>query len=338
MYFVFSSTIEFKEEGASGAMISQVIENTFQENTFNEYFAILRGCDWKFSDGMCQIEHDGTGELYAYYTLKKPLKLKGEVVFENLAQFDECDQSDMQSRLYIESDSKGFDFLKTFRLSVNSKQIAGQMQSQLPKWFLDGVAGEVRFQVSFEVENREEDIASSHYDEEGITKPHRAKIALALGQALCDFTTSKINVKNLQIRKISEKIVDKKAYQQVDMLFGYGLILEDKDKFVNLRQSPNGKILTQIPTSQKDNILLIGLIDKHKVWRYYISQVDQDTIWEYYDQVLPYVGNNKNEWHKVLYFPPNINKTESALIGYIHKSQVEKMSYDEAEARSGRQR
>ena len=72
--------------------------------------------------------------------------------------------------------------------------------------------------------------------------------------------------------------------------------LSIKSGFVNLRQSPNGKIIGKIYAKDLDKITL--------------EKLDG--------------GNEK--WIKVLYFPPSVTDETKAISGYIHSSKIDKNS------------
>lgn len=74
------------------------------------------------------------------------------------------------------------------------------------------------------------------------------------------------------------------------------MALHTQDEYVNIRQSPNGKVISKVFTKDEDKILLISLIGGNDI--------------------------NKTQWIKVLYFPPNVNDAKKAILGYIHKSQI----------------
>ncbi len=76
-----------------------------------------------------------------------------------------------------------------------------------------------------------------------------------------------------------------------------------KDSYINLRQSPNGKILTQI---QKTDILEPC---EYKENKGLILNLGQDST--------------NPKWLKVAYIPPEAKDTSKAIYGVIHESQVD---------------
>lgn len=73
-------------------------------------------------------------------------------------------------------------------------------------------------------------------------------------------------------------------------------LLIQKDSFVNLRQSPNGKVITKI----------------------YAKNLDKITIKK--------LNGGDDKWIKVLYLPPNVTDETKAITGYIHSSKIDKNS------------
>ena len=94
---------------------------------------------------------------------------------------------------------------------------------------------------------------------------------------------------------------------------------------MNLRDKPNGKILAQIFTKDKENIKLINL--SNMLWS--INKISEWQRQIGYKQKLDFEDEPKleQEWIKVLYFPPNAQKIKDTKIGYIHKSQIEITPY-----------
>ena len=94
------------------------------------------------------------------------------------------------------------------------------------------------------------------------------------------------------------------------------LIWVSKDSYINLRQSPNGKILYTI---QKNEIVQ------------YKKKFDSD-----YAETCNVIESSKNKgiiiylgkdstnskWYKIAYLPPNAKDTSKAIYGVIHSSQV----------------
>ncbi|WP_300706796.1 hypothetical protein [Helicobacter sp. UBA3407] len=103
----------------------------------------------------------------------------------------------------------------------------------LPEWYKEGLGGSVNFEVELELES---------------VMPWKFS-ACAAGNS--------IQIKNIKIlKKISENPSQKKDYEDNEY---YKVTLNTSDNYVNLRNKPNGKILAQIFTKDKENIKLINL-------------------------------------------------------------------------------
>lgn len=102
----------------------------------------------------------------------------------------------------------------------------------LPEWYKEGLGGSVNFEVELELES---------------VMPWKFSCA----------TGNSIQIKNIKIlKKISENPSQKKDYADNEY---YKVTLNTSDNYVNLRNKPNGKILAQIFTKDKENIKLINL-------------------------------------------------------------------------------
>ncbi|WP_416872523.1 hypothetical protein [Helicobacter ganmani] len=165
----------------------------------------------------------------------------------------------------------------------------------LPEWYKEGLGGSVNFEVELELES---------------VTPWKFS-ACATGNS--------IQIKNIKIlKKISENPSQKKDYEDNEY---YKVTLNTSDNYVNLRNKPNGKILAQIFIKDKENIKLINL--SNMLWS--LNKISEWQRQIGYKQKLDFEDKQKlgQEWVKVLYFPPNVQKIKDAKIGYIHKSQIE---------------
>ncbi|MGX3097376.1 hypothetical protein [Helicobacter sp. 23-1046] len=82
------------------------------------------------------------------------------------------------------------------------------------------------------------------------------------------------------------------------------LAYASKDSYVNLRESPNGKILYAI---QKNDMP---------------SNVCEYAKYKANKGVIIFLGNDSPKWYKIAYIPPNAKDTREAIYGVIHSSQV----------------
>lgn len=96
----------------------------------------------------------------------------------------------------------------------------------------------------------------------------------------------------------------RKWYMNKSYLPSLGLLsYTSKDPYINLRQTPNGKILTQI---QKSDMPKSCEFKENKGVIFYFEQ-----------------DSTNSGWLKVAYIPPQAKDTSKAIYGVIHESQVE---------------
>lgn len=231
------------------------------------------------------------------YKLKAPLKLKGTLKIKT--NYDELEACDMT---LIDTYFKGKDFPANFfnfnhlqvKASANNQK---ELQSKLPKWLQGGFAGEVSYEVEFEVANSKK-IGWREINEEA---------ALLVDYSACSGGSYLVVDKIKLIKKLYEK-----RYEGVKYYMGYEAqrlsfmqIIVDDD-FINVRQSPNGKIVAKIGSKDFENAVIIAL--------------SADALNERFG-----LENSQNsKWHKVLYFKSKdeakLNK--KGIIGYIHHLQI----------------
>lgn len=230
---------------------------------------------------------DGDASQFCRYALKKPpLKLKGTLTIN--ARYDsisDCSGFIPYSAVFDSKEAPN-GFFRQFNVYA-TKNNQKETLKNMPKWLLDGFAGEASYEVEIEIIN-----------ENGV--------ALVISSNAC-YVDSYMNVDNVKfIKKISEKkYKDLEQYFQAvdeDEEFLMKFQLKTNDDFVNLRESPNGAIITRIYKKDFSDILVIGTFEA---------------------EVLGLEPNKTNAWYKVIYFPPNTRKTKDAKAGFIHKSQID---------------
>ena len=230
---------------------------------------------------------DGDASQFCRYAPKKPpLKLKGTLTIN--ARYDsisDCSGFIPYSAVFDSKEAPNgfFRQFNVYATKNNQKEILKNM----PKWLLDGFAGEASYEVEIEIINQN-------------------GVALVISSNAC-YVDSYMNVDNVKfIKKISEKkYKDLEQYFQAvdeDEEFLMKFQLKTNDDFVNLRESPNGAIITRIYKKDFSDILVIGTFEA---------------------EVLGLEPNKTNTWYKVIYFPPNTRKTKDAKAGFIHKSQID---------------
>ncbi len=215
------------------------------------------------------------GENFIILSLKKPLKLQGTLVFKWMAGYDGVIYESSQPFLLNT-------YLGEQPINVLDKSLS---QLALPNEIQKGLA-QYEIEVWLEVANKRSNMLKNF---NGDTT--NAQIAYGLN----DYGDQILNVKNITfISQPKLKFYNRRDYSEG----GYThLALHTQDEYVNIRQSPNGKVISKVFTKDEDKILLISLIGGNDI--------------------------NKTQWIKVLYFPPNVNDAKKAMLGYIHKSQVD---------------
>lgn len=245
---------------------------------------------------------DNEAEKTCHYRLKAIIKLKGTLTIKpNYTYFEGCDDMPMyvsfknEDLFLTEMEFLTYSNLQIKPTSRNQKEVL----AKIPKWLLDGFAGEVGYEVEFEVANMSGYISD-------VWSNQQQDIALIADYSACG-SGSYLVADNIKfIKKLSEKKYEAlEQYLEAKMISTNALKvfqLETNDDFVNLRESPNGAIITRIYKKDFSDILVIGTFEA---------------------EVLGLEPNKTNAWYKVIYFPPNTRKTKDAKAGFIHKSQID---------------
>ncbi len=251
---------------------------------------------------------DNEAEKTCPYRLKAPIKLKGTLTIKpSYTYFEGCDDMPM----YVSFENEDLFLTEMKFLTHSNLQIKPTSRNQkevlakIPKWLLDGFAGEVSYEVEFEVANM------SGYISDVWSNQHQ-DIALIADYSACG-SGSYLVADNIKfIKKLSEKKYETlEQYLEAEMISANALRvfqLKTNDDFVNLRESPNGAIIARIYKKDFSDILVIEVPQTR------LLGFNQNQKIDMYDKEL--------KWHKVIYFPPNTRKTKDAKAGFIHKSQI----------------
>ncbi|OBV29553.1 hypothetical protein BKN38_02860 [Helicobacter sp. CLO-3] len=264
---------------------------------------------------------DNAAERFCQYALKKPLKLKGELIFSTDYSVDACDEA-IHVSFKADDMSVATDLFNIGNVDFErDAQTYEMIKSQIPQWYLDGLAGEVGFEVELEVATRT-DALNFWSLEYSVNLDYSACGGYGL-----------LMTKNLKIlRKIDEKMFDKDKYGDEgsnEFIPNFKVKLDTTDDFVNLRQSPNGKILAKIYKKDFDSSAVFNLTYGEYATpdNYYKNDLQaniQDMIGKPRGERPEELDPKKPRWIKVVYFPPNVTKAEQAIVGYIHNSQMKK--------------
>lgn len=251
----------------------------------------------------CAYGDAGGGECE--FIFKKPVKAKGILTFN--ADFssppnevDACDYPAYFSTFKTQ-DSR-LEFINDGHIVLDKREYYDKLAQLLPKWYKNGLGGSVGYEVEVEIA--------------GIMPWSFS--ACAAGKY--------VTITNIKVeKKLQDNPNTRKDYENIESeLNVYRLKLNSTDRYVNLREKPNGKILEQIPTAKSDAILLLNL--NMSLWEVKgVSEWQRQLGYER-AEFSGYKEVMGQEWIKVLYFPPSLSpKTQTiteAKIGYIHKSQL----------------
>ncbi|MGX3045983.1 hypothetical protein [Helicobacter sp. T3_23-1056] len=291
---------------------------------------------------------------HCFYRANKPLHIKGKVTlwsdpfssYYGFLEFEPYDKNlDFLAKkrvgFFVMNDSEGF--LKYTKFIYDN----------LPKWYHQGLSGSISFEIEFDfnVDGRIKGTRTVG-DMIGDVSEDRTSIVDTKGLAMIRLqkyyggADNIFYVNNFTInKKINENPFNPRYYEQ------YSIKLKTKDSFVNLRDSPNGKVLAKIYKKDKfilahnhwqytcngDESVKINEIEVEK-WSWLIDMNLSKIIdWKQKDwatneseKLLAKLKNLKNpdKWVRVVYFPPNAKSANDAIVGYIHKSQLDVADYE----------
>lgn len=189
---------------------------------------------------------DNEAEKTCPYRLKAPIKLKGTLTIKpSYTYFEGCDDIPMdvsfenEDLFLTEMKFLTYSNLQIKPTSRNQKEVL----AKIPKWLLDGFAGEASYEVEFEVANMSGYISD-------VWSNQQQDIALIADYSACG-SGSYLVADNIKfIKKLSEKKYETlEQYLEAEMISANALRvfqLKTNDDFVNLRESPNGAIITRI--------------------------------------------------------------------------------------------
>lgn len=256
-------------------------------DTFHKYFEII-------SDTCTYNET----ERFTYYKLLKPLTLKGTLKYVIDYGASAC-SPDVIYTIFT-PDDEDFNFLTGSEYNgALVKKSFKDIENMLPKWFKETMlAGSVSFNVELTLENIKDEFYAL-YEHRNVYK--------GLGQNIsaCNFGDEReIFPKSIKVLgKKSEEKAGLSSYIYVDISMIY-YTLNTEDDYVNIRETPNGKILFKIYKSDIDKIVIVDL-----------------------DQARSNISDKKSindKWVQVVYFPDKEDEYNS-IAGYIHKSQIKQI-------------
>ncbi|MGX3097644.1 hypothetical protein [Helicobacter sp. 23-1046] len=294
---------------------------------------------------------------HCFYRVNKPLHIKGKVTLwsdsfssdDGYLEFEPYDKNlDFLAKkrvgFFVMNDSEGF--LKHTKFIYDN----------LPKWYQQGLSGSVSFEIEFDFnfDKRTKQGTRILGNMIGDVGEDRTSIVDTKGLAMIRLqkyyggADNIFYANNFTInKKINENPLNPQKYEK------YSINLKTKDSFVNLRDEPNGKVLAKIYKKDKDKFVLahnhwqytcngdksvkINEIEVEK-WSWLIDMNLSKIIdWKQKDwatneseKLLVKLKNLKNpdKWVRVIYFQPNAKSANDAIVGYIHKSQLDVEDYE----------
>lgn len=268
-------------------------------DTLNEYFEII-------SDTCVYSE----SERFAYYKLSKSITITGTLKYVIDYSASAC-SPDVKYTMFT-PDDEDFSFLigQEYNGALVRKKFEG-VESMLPKWFKDTMlAGSVSFNVEITLDNINNEIYS-YKSKKDITY----NTGLLQNISACNFGDEReIYPKSIKVlSKHSEQKSGLSSYIYVETSMVYYTI-NTEDDYVNIRQLPNGKVLSKIYKSDIEKIFIVDLEQARS------NIVDKKSI--------------NDKWVQVVYFPDKENK-ENFIVGYIHKSQIKQIDNIYAHLKNG---
>lgn len=256
--------------------------------TFNKYFKMLKDkCIYNDSDKIC------------YYKLSESITLTGTLTYVINYNIDDCGPG--RKYIIFVPDNKDFSFLigQQYNGAIINKTFK-DIEKMLPKWFSETMlAGRVSFNVKVTLNN---DKIHHEYDPNLI-------MSVGLKQNITDCNEGEERVifpTSIKIlNKISEQQTGLSSYiEDLDEFTKVYYTINTEDEYVNIRQMPNGKVLSKIYKSNINKIVIVDL-----------------------EQARGYIADKKSindKWVQVVYFP-NKEDEENFIVGYIHKNQLKQI-------------
>lgn len=275
------------------------------------------------NDSGIYYHHEDAHVTYEY-KLKSPLKLKGIFTLSNI-----------NNNVYI-SDSKYLNnYLPKTEFSSYDKSVEINGISIRPKKFTygsniypnilsSGILGEVNFdaEITIKPDNK---IILSRNPEENILVMYVDEIKLNKIISSVKYNRNEYGDNQDSDCEVKQHNIDTYA-------------LFSRDGYVNIRNSPNGKIIKKINLNysySEDYIVyyykglynfkeLEGILYIEEIARKF--KINAENYYNQINKLLNMQGMNVGNWYKVVYFPKNTYKIDDAVVGYIHSSQMEKIS------------
>lgn len=256
-------------------------------DNFNKYFEII-------SDTCIYSE----SEQLADYKLSKPITITGTLKYVIDYSASAC-SAGVRYTIFT-PDDEDFSFLigQEYNGALVSKTFE-DVENMLPKWFKETMlAGSVSLHVELTLDSINQKMTA-------FNKNLTFDTGLSQNISACKFGDERqIYPKSIKVLgKHAETKSGLSSYIAVETSMIYYTI-NTEDEYVNIRQIPNGNVLSKIYKSNIDNIIIVDLEQARS------NIADKKSI--------------NDKWVQVVYFPDKEDK-ENFIVGYIHKSQIKQI-------------
>lgn len=254
--------------------------------------------------------HHGDADLRYVYTGKTPLKLKGVFTLSNINNNVYTGNNHYLNKYLPKTEFSSYD--KNFKLmgmSICPKKIT-YGSNIYPNILSLGVLGEVNFDAEITINPDAKIILDRN--------PYENRIDIYVEEIKLNKIISSVKYDNNEYKDERHNI---DIYK-----------LTSSDGYVNVRNSPNGKVIKKININSSEDYIVYyfkGLYKFEDLAGYpYNEKSSAKSYTQHYNKInklLNMNGMNIGNWYKVVYFPKNTYKIDDAVIGYIHSSQMEKI-------------
>ena len=256
-----------------------------------------------------EIHHEDADVTYVY-KLKTPLKLNGIFTLSNINNNVYTSDSKYLNKYLPKTEFSSYD--KNFELmgmSISPRKIT-YGSNIYPNILSLGILGEVNFDAEITINPDDKIMLSRNPDENRID----------------------IYVDEVKLNKIISSVKYYKNEYKDERHNIDTYKLTSSDGYVNVRNSPNGKVIKKINLNSSGDYIVYyykGLYKFKDLAYYPYNEKSSSKSYNHYYNKINKLLNMKNlkigNWYKVVYFPKNTYKIDDAVIGYIHSSQMEKI-------------
>ena len=274
------------------------------------------------NSSFCGTETEGYYDCSYKFLPNKPLKLSGTLTVSNFYNYkwvdDESGKPFPFFKTSFKADSGNFNLDNLFIVPLNYK-----LNTVIPKSYLqNGIAGEISFQADFVL------------DKDAIIQYGSA------GESIFVLYVKDLNinsVKGIKYYDYSEMINtmnDNNIFNSFYDSFFVEVTLVTDDKFVNVRESPNGKIIHKINVNSENYKIThqVGYLEPNEIaydFHLYYNFPPRNLFYSWFTILKPSKSVFK-DW----YFITCTYNDGKVVRGFIHSSQID--FYDTSPAYDGR--